>query len=93
MYFNSNTEIAVKVFDSTDDGSQILRDITIGFNEKLVSEYTLNYKDEFIAESDPKEENSSLRGSKNFQCVVMDLMDGSLRDFLLKQNGLLSDDV
>jgi hypothetical protein len=80
----TNTEMAVKVFKPTSDGGPIARDITIGFNKKLDSEYTLNYRDKFTVKS---------RGG-DFQCVVMDLLDSSLNKFLKNQNGqLLSDDV
>jgi hypothetical protein len=76
--------MAVKMFKSTSDGRPITRDITTGFNKNLDSEYTLNYRDKFTVESN--------LGS--FQCVIMDLLDTSLRKFIDDRKGqLLSDEV
>jgi serine/threonine protein kinase len=83
---DTNTEMAIKVFKPTEDGKPILRDIAIGFNKELDSEYTVKYRDKFTIKC----------GEKNFQCVVMDLQDSSLDRFLLNRNineQLLTDDV
>jgi serine/threonine protein kinase len=80
---DTNTEMAVKVYKVTTLES-ISRDIKIGFNKNLDSEYTLNYRDKFTIEIN----------KETFQGVVMDLFDCSLRKYLLNQNGkLLSDEV
>jgi serine/threonine protein kinase len=80
----TNVEMAVKVFRLTSNEKPILRDITIGFNKNLDSEYTLKYKDKFTINCK----------AGNLQCVVMDLLDNSLEKFLSNRNEqLLSDEV
>jgi hypothetical protein len=64
----TNSQMAVKSYIPTEDNLFIKRDMCTGFELKLKTEYTLNYKDSFVA--------------GEFQCVVMNLMKTSLEKFL-----------
>jgi serine/threonine protein kinase len=64
----TNVQMAVKCYYPTDDILSIKRDMSIGFELRLKTEYTLNYEDSFVA--------------GKFQCVVMKLMKTSLQKFL-----------
>jgi hypothetical protein len=66
----TNVEMAVKSYYATDDRFSIERDMSIGFELRLKTEYTLNYEDTFVA--------------GEFQCVAMKLMKTSLEKFLNK---------
>jgi hypothetical protein len=55
-------------YDPTEDNLSIERDMCIGFELRLETEYTLNYEDTFVA--------------GELQCVVMRLMKTSLQKFL-----------
>jgi serine/threonine protein kinase len=63
-----NVEMAVKAFFPTDSSFSIERDLSTGFEKRLITEYTLNYEDEFVA--------------GEIQCVVMKLMKTSLEKVL-----------
>jgi hypothetical protein len=77
--------VAIKAYRPSDDnGLSMKRDILIGFEKRLESEYTLNYQDEFIA--------------GQFHCVVMEFMNTSLNKILnplisSSPKTLLSDEV
>jgi serine/threonine protein kinase len=64
----TNVQMAVKCYNPTDNGFSIQRDMSIGFELRLKTEYTLNYEDSFVA--------------RELQCVVMELMKTSLEKFL-----------
>jgi serine/threonine protein kinase len=80
---DTNKEMAIKIYKIIEDRKKISRDIDIGFNKNLDSQYIVNYRDKFIVKS----------REGNIQCVVMDLLDGSLNKFLLNQKKLLTDEV
>jgi hypothetical protein len=60
--------MAIKSYNPTDNSFSIQRDMSIGFELRLKTEYTLNYEDTFVA--------------GNYQCVVMELMKISLERFI-----------
>jgi hypothetical protein len=60
--------MAVKSYNPTENSFSIERDMSIGFELRLKTEYTLNYEDSFVA--------------GELQCVVMKLMKTSLERFL-----------
>jgi hypothetical protein len=64
----TNVEMAVKSYYATDNAFSIQRDMSIGFEVRLKTEYTLNYEDSFDA--------------GKYQCVAMKLMTTSLEKFL-----------
>jgi serine/threonine protein kinase len=64
----TNVQMAVKSYNPTEDNFSIERDMSIGFELRLKTEYTLNYEDTFVA--------------GELQCVVMKLMKTSLEKFL-----------
>jgi serine/threonine protein kinase len=63
----TNVQKAVKCF-FTDNVFSIKRDMSIGFELRLKTEYTLNYEDTFVV--------------GKLQCVVMKFMKTSLKEFL-----------
>jgi hypothetical protein len=63
-----NIRVAVKAYYPTDNDFSIQRDLSIGFELRLKTEYTLNYEDTFDAGP--------------FKCVVMKLMTTSLEKYL-----------
>jgi serine/threonine protein kinase len=65
----TDVQMAVKSYYPTDNTFSIQRDMYIGFELSLETEYTLNYEDDFTTEK--------------FQCVVMKLMNSSLEKFLI----------
>jgi serine/threonine protein kinase len=67
-WVEKSKKIAVKVFKAVFNKSGIDREISIGFEKRIDSEYTLNYQDKFIAD--------------NFLCVTMELMETSLDRFI-----------
>jgi hypothetical protein len=63
----TNSQMAVKSYNPTENGFSIERDMSTGFELRLKTEYTLNYEDSFVA--------------GELQCVVMKLMKTSLEKF------------
>jgi hypothetical protein len=80
-----NKVIGIKMYISSEDDKEYIdRDISVGFNEKIKSEYTLEYQDKFC--------------TGEFQCVTMELCETSLDKIVKplissKPKILLSDDV
>jgi hypothetical protein len=75
-----NVEVAVKSFLPVDSnsGKAIERDLKVGTDPRLISEYTLIYEDSFEFEG--------------LLCVTMPLMKISLENYIQKRK-ILSDEV
>jgi hypothetical protein len=76
LLFEKKVHIALKVFHISTGTSSIFREKTVGFDKKLESEYTLNYRDRFVIR---------ISEDVSLDCVVMDLFSSSLEKFLLSK--------